>query len=177
MPRAKSLSRTVLVNMLLTSIVAVGVLGVLWVAGEYRQFRGEAGRLRELLLRERRTLISTHVEDTVRYVQYMRARTEQRARDGVRTQVLEAYAVASQLAERFADRPREEVAGGRRHGCAAVHHSSIGPWRRYRFSFRNQVPEWSSRHYGWCTGGQGRRRQMARSATSEKVSRQHPFSV
>lgn len=89
-----SLTRTILIVMLMTVSSSIGIIGTLWIYQEYRQFNDESKRLREDYLQNQKTLIREEVEKAIDYINYMKAGTHERLKRNIKNRVYEAYDIA-----------------------------------------------------------------------------------
>lgn len=88
------LSRSILLNMLLTTVLSVSLLGGLWIRSDYSIYRKESTAIRENLITSYKELLKTEVSKTSSYIAYQKKHVEPRSREIVRSRVNEAHAIA-----------------------------------------------------------------------------------
>ena len=76
MPFFNSLRATLVGSMIAMAVLAVGLVGALWVALEYSKFETESERLREEYVEQQKALIKQEVDRVVDYIEYQRSTTE-----------------------------------------------------------------------------------------------------
>lgn len=94
MANKRSISRTVLFNLLLVTIISIGFLGGLWTWQQYDRFQRDSTELREMMLTNYKNMLTTQVQRSVDYIEYRKPLTEARLRTSIQEQVDEAYAIA-----------------------------------------------------------------------------------
>ncbi len=100
---APSLSRIVLINLVVISMTAIVVLGGVWIYSEYKGFHSSSILLKEKLVDEHKKMLKREVESTVSYVRYMMAQTEQQLQQSIKGRVYEAHAIATELYSKHRD--------------------------------------------------------------------------
>jgi PAS domain S-box-containing protein len=98
MPRKTSgITRRFLVNMILLTLVSLGLWGLVWIHDEYTAFRAESESLRETHFEDRRVLIRGQVAGVVDYVRYMMNQTETRLKTTIQSRVEEAHQISMSI--------------------------------------------------------------------------------
>ncbi|MBI4791835.1 MAG: cache domain-containing protein [Deltaproteobacteria bacterium] len=95
--RAKSFSRTLLLNMSLLVALAIGLLGFLWISQEYTNFNRQAEAMRAVQLKSRKAELKKQVENVIDCIHIRRSHTENKLREEIKSRVLEAHALASHI--------------------------------------------------------------------------------
>jgi signal transduction histidine kinase len=83
--------------MILVILVSLGLWSLIWISGEYAQFRTDSEKVRREYLEEQQTHLKGEVDRVAQYVVYMRNQTEKRLRTTIHDRVAEAWAVADNL--------------------------------------------------------------------------------
>ncbi len=108
--RMMSIRAMLLRNMMLTALVSIGTLFLFWGHVEYRAFVSESEAIRDAFVESQKELIQGEVTNVADYIHYMKDRTEERLRKGIRERVYEAHAIASNIYERnVSTRPLAEI--------------------------------------------------------------------
>ncbi|MFH1983147.1 MAG: cache domain-containing protein [Pseudomonadota bacterium] len=94
MANKRSISTTFLFNLLLVTVISIGLLGCLWTWQQYVGFGRESTQLREMMLTNYKNLLKTQVQRSVDYIEYRKSLTEARLRDSIQARVAEAYDIA-----------------------------------------------------------------------------------
>ncbi|MBI5593369.1 MAG: cache domain-containing protein [Deltaproteobacteria bacterium] len=98
MPRKTSgITQRFLVNMILLTLVSLGLWGLIWIHDEYAAFKTESKSLRETFLEDRRILIRDQVAGVVDYIRYMMNQTETRLKATIESRVEEAHQIAMNI--------------------------------------------------------------------------------
>jgi signal transduction histidine kinase/ActR/RegA family two-component response regulator len=92
-----SISRIVLVAMLLVATFSITAIGYFFITRSYDTFSREAEQLRARFLTDQRALIRNEVEKAIDYIEYRRANSDERLKSGLRERVNEAHAIATHL--------------------------------------------------------------------------------
>jgi signal transduction histidine kinase len=110
--RFHSLRITLIGSMIAIAILAVGLVGMLWIFQEYSKFTTESQHLREAYMREQRTLIKQEVDRVVDYIQYQRSTTETALKNRIRERVEQAWTSADALYTKYRGQKSEgEIQG------------------------------------------------------------------
>ncbi len=95
------LSRSILKNMLLATVLSTGLLGTLWIHSEYKTFRTESGAIREKFLTSYKELLKTEVNKASSYIEYQKERVEPRLKESIQERVNEAHAIALNIFNQY----------------------------------------------------------------------------
>ncbi|MBU2552575.1 MAG: cache domain-containing protein [Proteobacteria bacterium] len=91
------ISRSVFIYLVVIASLSIGLLGSLMIHGEYAGFSAETEALKREYLGHQKAFLKTQVEDTLGYIQYMEAQTEERLKASIRDRVDEAHAIAANI--------------------------------------------------------------------------------
>lgn len=72
----QSISKTYLYSMVTVAIMAVGILGALWISTEYRNFKRESESMRQEYMASMKSLIKNETEKVADYIRFKRSQTE-----------------------------------------------------------------------------------------------------
>lgn len=96
-----TLPRTLLLNMVMVVIVAVGLFVMLMIYFEGSRFESERRSLENSQLDPRKQELKQQVDGAIKYVEFRRSQIEQQTQDEIKRRVLEAHAVATHIIERY----------------------------------------------------------------------------
>ena len=88
------LSRCIIINLLLATILSIGLLGFFWIQSEYSDFQTESNSMRERYLSSYKDILKTEVGTALSYIEYQKTRVEPRLRQSIQGRVNEAHAIA-----------------------------------------------------------------------------------
>ena len=88
------LSRRIIINLLLTTLLSIGLLGFFWIQSEYSNFQTESNSMRARYLSSYKDFLKTEVGTVLSYIEYQRTRVEPRLRQSIQDRVNEAHAIA-----------------------------------------------------------------------------------
>lgn len=94
---APNLSRAMLYNLVAICVTAILVLGAVWIYSEYSHYQTSIRQMKENFVKEQKSLLKLEVENTLSYLQYKMAQTEERLRQTIKGRVCEAHAIATHL--------------------------------------------------------------------------------
>ncbi len=98
-----SITRAFLLTFLTLFLLSFGIVGYVWISGEYASFRAEAASLKAAFFQDRKSLIVSEVEKVVDYIHYRKNRTEKRLKEIIRRRTDEAHAVATSIYRQYRD--------------------------------------------------------------------------
>ncbi|MBU1194107.1 MAG: cache domain-containing protein [Proteobacteria bacterium] len=101
MNKKYSLSRVLLKNMLLCSILSMAVISCLWAGQQYLSFRRGTDIIRERMLESHKNFLELQVQKSVEYIEYNKSLTRKRLNDSIRNRVYEAHTMATHLHEKW----------------------------------------------------------------------------
>lgn len=108
MYRFNSLRITLIGSMIAMAILAVGLVGGLWIFQEYSKFETESLRLRAEYMDEQRALIKQEVDRVIDYIHYQRSTTETALKNRIRERVERAWTTADTLYSKYRGLKSEE---------------------------------------------------------------------
>ena len=108
MPLFNSLRTTLIGSMIAMAVLAVGLVGSLWIAQEYSKFETESARLRAEYLEQQKALIKQEVDRVVDYIEYQRSTTEASLKKKLKERVEQAWASADGLYNKYRGNKSEE---------------------------------------------------------------------
>jgi signal transduction histidine kinase/CheY-like chemotaxis protein len=121
MPLFNSLRATLIGSMIAMAVLAVGLVGSLWIAQEYSKFETESARLRAEYVEQQRALIKQEVDRVVDYIEYQRSTTEAALKKKLKERVDQAWASADGLYSKYRDnKSTEEIKSIIRESLRAV---------------------------------------------------------
>jgi PAS domain S-box-containing protein len=101
MSTPRSIPGTLLRNSAALATVSILLLGVLWIREQYLSFVEGAQIQRAALTEARKAELKDHVDQAIDYIEYMKSRSETRAREIVKNRTHEAHTLASHLWNTF----------------------------------------------------------------------------
>ncbi len=108
--RRPSIGENFINNMVIITTVSIGLLCLVWMHAQYKDFIGESQAIRERFLQAQKQMLSSQVINVVDYVNFMVGSTEYRLRENIRQRVHEAHQIATNIYEENKDfRPMEEI--------------------------------------------------------------------
>lgn len=90
----------VVISVSLLTIVAVGTI---WVYSEYVDFNQTLVRTEEDFIQTKRQMLKREVEKALGYIDFKKARTEERLKNNIRDRTYEAHAIASHIYDKYKD--------------------------------------------------------------------------
>jgi two-component system, cell cycle sensor histidine kinase and response regulator CckA len=97
----QKLSRSIIVNLLLATILSIGLLGSLWIQSEYAQLKTELSAMRENFLSSHKALLKTELSKALTYIEYQKAGAGPRLRQSIQERVHEANAIALNIFHQY----------------------------------------------------------------------------
>ncbi|HPC84517.1 MAG TPA: cache domain-containing protein [Thermoanaerobaculaceae bacterium] len=97
LPKALSIQHVLLAAMGTLILLAIAVIGYLWISEEWRRFEVDAERQRRDYVDAQKAMIRNEVEKVTDYIAYRRSRSEEVLRATLRSRVLNAVATAESL--------------------------------------------------------------------------------
>lgn len=94
--------------MLGVAILAVLLVGTIWVCQEYLRFDAMSTSLKDEYMQRQRDLIKDEVDRVLQYISYKRAQTESQLRANLQSKVREAIAIATHMYEIHQGKASEE---------------------------------------------------------------------
>jgi signal transduction histidine kinase/nitrogen-specific signal transduction histidine kinase/ActR/RegA family two-component response regulator len=101
MPFFNSLQKTLTWSMILLAVLAIGLVGSLWITQELIRFDTEADAIREEFIESQKALIKLEVDRVIDYIEYQRASTEAVLKKDIQGRVEEAIAIADNLHRQY----------------------------------------------------------------------------
>ncbi|MCP5047859.1 MAG: PAS domain S-box protein [bacterium] len=97
----KSVIRIFLFSMLLITIISTAVIGYSWVRHERGTFVSDSEKLREEYIASRKSLIKNEVDKVMDYIHYVRSGTDQRLRQHLKEEVVQAHGIALAIYNKY----------------------------------------------------------------------------
>ena len=99
-----------MVRITLAAAVSICFLGVIWIWGGYSDLNKSISAMREAYFSSKKQTLTYEVQKAIDYIEYEKARTEDRLRNELRNRVDDAYAIAAHLLETYQSRmPRDVI--------------------------------------------------------------------
>ena len=95
------LTRKIHRNMLMATILAIGVLGGLWIWTEYAGFQAELETTQAALLDAYRDMLKNELDKAVSYIDYQKTHVRPYLMEAVKNRVYEAHAIAGNIFEQY----------------------------------------------------------------------------
>lgn len=89
-----SIQATFLKNMILISLVSIGLYCLIWIHSEYSSFKAESASLRKVHLESQKNVLRSQVANVVNYIQSIIGQTEQRLKSTIKERVYAAHQIA-----------------------------------------------------------------------------------
>ena len=102
-PKTTKLTRVFFFNLIACTTLAFVLLGLLWVAWEYKRFDRTAARMRSELVADQKEQIKKEVATIVEYIDFKKSQTEARLRRDIRNRTYEAWQIATHLYAQYRD--------------------------------------------------------------------------
>ena len=102
------LTRKIHRNMLMATVLAIGVLGGLWIWTEYAAFQAELKTTQTALLDAYRNRLKNELDKAVSYIDYQRTHVRPYLMDSIKSRVLEAHAMTGNMFEQYRDKNSPE---------------------------------------------------------------------
>jgi signal transduction histidine kinase len=95
--RNRSITRTLLTRIIIASFLSMAVLIGLFTYWEQHDFRSRTESMRRDHVESQKSLVRGEVEKAVEYILYAKSQTEERLKEGMRSRVNEAHAIATNI--------------------------------------------------------------------------------
>ena len=102
------LTRRIHRNMLLATILAIGVLGGLWIWSEYAAFRMELETTQADLLDGYKTMLKNELDKALFYIDYQKTHVRSYLMNSIKSRVYEAHAIAGNIYQQYNDKVTPE---------------------------------------------------------------------
>ncbi len=97
MAKKISISNSLLLNMIVMGLLALGLVQYFWISSEYERFDRETEKMRSEYIDSQKAVVQEQVNNVIDYMDYMKSLTESRLRDNIRQRVYEACAIAENI--------------------------------------------------------------------------------
>ena len=102
------LTRRIHRNMLLATILAIGVLGGLWIWSEYAAFRMELETTQADFLDGYKTMLKNELDKALFYIDYQKTHVRSYLMNSIKSRVYEAHAIAGNIYQQYNDKVTPE---------------------------------------------------------------------
>ena len=99
MKAKRSIRSLIFLNMVLVTLVSLGLWSIFWIYNGYREFKTDAEVLRQEYVNGQKELIKQEVDTVLSYINNMRTQTEIRLKESIRSRVHQAIQIAANIYE------------------------------------------------------------------------------
>lgn len=98
-----SLSSLFLRHMIFLTIASLVLWTLIWMHGEYADFKEQSSLLRQDHIKAQKDLLSSQVHNVAEYIHYIADYTEQKRKESLKSRVYEAHMIASNIYAQYSD--------------------------------------------------------------------------
>ena len=103
-----TLSRTNFLITLITLVIALTIIGYLWIHDKRMQFENNIAYLKQSYITEKKTIIKAQVEDALQYIKYNETLVEERLKNELQSHIEDAHNIATGIYEKFKGKESDE---------------------------------------------------------------------
>ncbi|THB70141.1 MAG: sensory box histidine kinase/response regulator protein, partial [Desulfobulbaceae bacterium] len=92
-----NLNKFIFFNLLTISLISTSLIGLLWFLADYRYFNEMIAEQEATFYDQKKQMLRDEVGRVVNYIDYMKATTESRLKQSIRSRTYEAYEIASAI--------------------------------------------------------------------------------
>ncbi|MDM8515433.1 cache domain-containing protein [Desulfobacterales bacterium HSG16] len=99
----QSITKNLLLCMLLIIFLSISVFGYFWISEEYRHFYYESAFFRKKYVESEKMSIKNEVEKAINFIEYKKSLSEKRLKQDIKNRVYEACDIATNLFDQYQD--------------------------------------------------------------------------